>query len=76
MESISVWMTPRQTAQRIGVSVLQTLQPWRLLDTGLPYVKLGTSSRSKVRYRLSDVEEYLEQQKGGQCLTSIQLSWP
>lgn len=49
-------LTPEQAAERIGVAA-STLGIWR--STGrynLPYVKAG----SRVRYRASDVERFIE----------------
>lgn len=44
-----------QLAELTGLAV-RTLQAWRYRGDGPPYMKLG----SAVRYRLSDVEEWLE----------------
>ena len=56
---------PRQTAEMLGVSV-QTLAVWRYrgnrgnLAPDLPYVKFG---RRAIRYRLSDVLRFIEQNR-------------
>ena len=49
-------LTPEQTAEMLGVAV-QTLNVWRSTKRyPLPYVKVGRT----VRYRASDVQEYLD----------------
>lgn len=51
-------MPPKKTASIIGVSP-GTLANWRVAGKGPRYIKLGDSRTSPVRYRLSDVEDYL-----------------
>jgi predicted DNA-binding transcriptional regulator AlpA len=54
-------LTDIQTAEYLNVSAA-TLRRYRLLRTGPPYVKVG----ALVRYRLSDVDSWLDQlPKGG-----------
>lgn len=48
-------LTPSETAKLLGVG-LNTLQKWRTLSKGLPYIKL---SNKCIRYRRVDIEEYV-----------------
>lgn len=47
-------LTPNQVAEATGIRI-GTLKKWRLERTNLPFIHVGRS----VRYRLSDVEDYL-----------------
>jgi predicted DNA-binding transcriptional regulator AlpA len=56
-------MTPEQVAEELGVSA-KTLAKWRHFHTGPKYFKLGGTHRSHpVRYRRSDVNEWLDAQE-------------
>ena len=48
-------LNEKQVAEALGLSV-KTLRSWRLRGVELPFIKLGKS----VRYRLSEIEAYLE----------------
>jgi predicted DNA-binding transcriptional regulator AlpA len=48
-------MNDRELAQRLGIS-RKTLQKWRSLGMGPPYLKLG----AKVVYRAEDIEAYIQ----------------
>lgn len=48
-------MNDMELAQRLGIS-RKTLQKWRSLGMGPPYLKLG----SKVVYRAEDIEAYIQ----------------
>jgi 3-deoxy-D-manno-octulosonate 8-phosphate phosphatase KdsC-like HAD superfamily phosphatase len=48
------YLTDKQVAIIIGRSV-QTLRNERVKGKGIPWVKLGSSKRSSVRYALKDV---------------------
>jgi predicted DNA-binding transcriptional regulator AlpA len=48
-----------EAAEVIGCSV-KSLRRWRFQNTGPHYLKLGQGKRSLVRYRVSDLEEWLE----------------
>ena len=49
-------ITPEETARLLGVRPA-TLAAWRTLGRyNLPYVKIG----ARVRYRLADVEDFIE----------------
>lgn len=52
------YLSPKDAAKYIGVS-LDLLQKWRTLGIGIPYIKLGESSSSLVRYDLDDLNNYL-----------------
>lgn len=52
-------MTPDQAAEYLGVS-RQVLALWRTKKTGPLYTKLGPGKNSQVRYRLSDINDWLE----------------
>ncbi|MGW1617233.1 helix-turn-helix transcriptional regulator [Streptomyces sp. NPDC002285] len=52
------WLTPREVAQMVKLSV-QTLANHRSQKIGIPYTKLSEGRAGRVRYRLSDVREYL-----------------
>lgn len=60
-------LSEREAAAWLGLAV-KTLQNWRWAGRGPGFIKLG-SSRSPVRYRLSDLREYVDQcavRPGGQ----------
>lgn len=56
------YLTSKEAAQYIGVSV-DLLQKWRTLGIGIPYIKLGESHSSLVRYDIEDLNRYLESLK-------------
>jgi len=47
-----------ELAQALNVSV-RTIRRWRSEGTGPPFAKLNDAPQSPVRYRLSDVDEWL-----------------
>lgn len=51
---------PRPTARLLGISE-NTLANWRVAGTGPPYVKLGNSRTSAIRYRRSDIKAFIAQ---------------
>lgn len=52
-------ITPAEVAEMLAVEE-KTLNKWRSLGKGPKYVKLDpTSPRSKVRYKLADVEAWI-----------------
>ena len=62
VESQTVWVTRAQLADRLQLTVA-TLNDWASHHTGPPFRKFG----GRVRYRLSDVEVWEnEQESGGQ----------
>jgi predicted DNA-binding transcriptional regulator AlpA len=53
-------LTNKETAERIGI-VPNTLEIWRCKGMGPKYIKLNMHSlRSPIRYRESDITEWLE----------------
>lgn len=50
---------PRQVAAYLGVAE-KTLRQWRYLKTGPKFTKAG----GRIRYRWSDVEKYLDGDRG------------
>jgi len=51
-------LTSPETARYLGIKP-QTLRKWRLTGHGPPYVRLGDSPRSRVAYKLSDLEAWV-----------------
>jgi len=51
------FLTERELAATGIVGGMRTLQQWRLLHKGPPYIKVGRA----VRYRMADVEKWLGQ---------------
>ena len=56
------YLSPKEASIFLSVSV-NLLQKWRTLGVGVPYIKLGTSTSSIIRYKLDDLLEYIENQK-------------
>lgn len=54
---LDVFLTPKELAQRWKMSV-ETLSNWRVRGVGPVFVKMGSGSRGRVLYRLTDVEAY------------------
>lgn len=54
----------KEVSQMLEIEV-GTIEAWRYSKDPmrLPYVKLGTSPRSPVRYKKSDVEAFIEQNR-------------
>lgn len=52
------WLTPRETAALVRLSV-GTLANHRCQGIGIPYTKLSPGRTGRVRYRRSDVEQWL-----------------
>jgi excisionase family DNA binding protein len=57
---VSKLLTPKQVAELLQVAE-QSLAKWRMTGVKLPFVKVG----SAVRYRLEDVEAFLDKQTVG-----------
>ena len=53
------YLTPKETSKMLGVST-SLLQKWRSSGVGVPYIKFGESASSMVRYSLSDIKQYVE----------------
>ncbi len=52
-------LTSTETAEILGLRP-QTLRVWRLRGRGPRYVRLGSTSRSRVAYRFSEVQAWLD----------------
>ena len=51
-------LTPLAVADRLGCS-LSTLANWRCIGRGPPFVKFGTTQQAPVRYRESDLDQWI-----------------
>lgn len=51
--TIESFLTAKQLSQRWCISP-STLERWRWLGVGLPYIKVG----GRIRYRLADIQAY------------------
>ena len=56
------YLSPKEVSKLLGVST-HLLQKWRSLGVGIPYIKLGRSKSSVVRYKKSDLLKYLDENK-------------
>ena len=56
------YLSPKEAGSFLGVSV-NLLQKWRTQGVGIPYVKMGSSSSSIIRYKIDDLLAYVENQK-------------
>lgn len=54
------YLSPREASKLLGISI-HLLQKWRSLGVGIPYIKLGQSKSSVIRYRKSDLLKYLNE---------------
>lgn len=54
MSEERVWLSPREAAERLGVSTM-TLQRWRNIGRGPKFGRRG----QVVRYRVVDVDEWM-----------------
>ena len=60
---ISVAVTERVAAMRLGLSVDTLRRDRRLGHLGIPYVKYGSGKRGRVRYDSADLDRFLEARK-------------
>jgi len=56
------YLSPKEASILLGIST-HLLQKMRSLGTGIPYIKLGQSKSSVIRYQKSDLLEYLDNNK-------------
>lgn len=54
---------PRDVALRLNVSE-RTLANWRWLGTGPKFVKFGNGRSAPIRYRRSDVDQWVNENAG------------
>jgi excisionase family DNA binding protein len=53
-------LTPKEAAALLRVST-DTLESWRAKRQGPPWTKLGDGVRAPVRYRRTDIDQYLKE---------------
>jgi len=53
------YLSPKDTALYLGVSI-DLLQKWRSQGVGIPYIKLGDSVSSLIRYDIDELNKYLK----------------
>ena len=56
------YLSPKEASSFLGVTV-HLLQRWRTQGVGIPYIKMGSSSSSIIRYKIDDLLEYAENNK-------------
>ncbi len=54
------YLSPKEASKLLGVST-HLLQKWRSFGVGMPYVKLGQSNSSVIRYKKSDLMKFLDE---------------
>lgn len=59
---IPKYLSPKETAKYLGVSV-ELLQKWRSNGVGIPFMKLGESTSSLIRYDIDELNKYLQTKK-------------
>jgi len=52
-------LTPKDVCEILSVSI-ETLNNWREANTGPKYIKMGERKNSPIRYRQSEVEDWLK----------------
>lgn len=58
-------LTPKQAAEMLATTP-SNLAQWRSLGThNIPYLKLGTNQRARIRYRESDLIQWIEDRMVG-----------
>lgn len=57
-------LNEKQVAAHLAVS-LATLRSWRFRGIGPVYVKLGDGKKTPVRYRPTDIEQFIVQSRKG-----------
>jgi excisionase family DNA binding protein len=55
----SKYLSPKEAAKYLGVSV-ELLQKWRSNGVGIPFMKLGDSTSSIIRYDIDELNKYLQ----------------
>jgi excisionase family DNA binding protein len=56
---IPKYLSPKEAAKYLGVSV-GLLQKWRNNGVGIPFIKLGDSTSSIIRYNIDELNKYLQ----------------
>jgi len=57
-------LTNREAATRLKIKP-NTLEIWRCKGKGPNYIKMGETKQAPIRYRHSDIDDWLEQQSFG-----------
>ncbi|MGQ9663142.1 MAG: helix-turn-helix transcriptional regulator [Kiritimatiellia bacterium] len=60
--SSTVTITPREAATLLRISP-STLAHWRVRGFGPLYLKYGSRRQAVIRYRLADIEDWMQQQQ-------------
>lgn len=50
-------LTPKELAARLKIHT-NTLAKWRMINAGPKFLRMGEGPKSRVRYRLADVEDF------------------
>ena len=53
------YFSTKETAEYLSISV-DLLQKWRSQGIGIPYIKLGDSVSSLIRYDIDELNKYLK----------------
>jgi excisionase family DNA binding protein len=53
------YFSPKEAAKYLGISI-DLLQKWRSQGVGIPYIKLGESSSSLIRYDVEELTKYIQ----------------
>lgn len=53
------YFSTKETAEYLSISV-DLLQKWRSQGVGIPYIKLGDSVSSLIRYDIDELNKYLK----------------
>jgi predicted DNA-binding transcriptional regulator AlpA len=73
-DSPSPLLSSPEAARYLGIAP-QTLRKWRLQGKGPRYVRLGDSPRSRVMYRLADLEVWLAHRTYGSTAEETVDRW-
>lgn len=57
--TVSLMLTPEEAARHLGIKV-STLASWRFTSVGPAYYRVGNGRGSSVRYRLDDLDAWLQ----------------
>jgi len=56
---VKKYFSPKEAAKYLSISI-DLLQKWRSQGVGIPYVKLGESSSSLIRYDIEELNKYIQ----------------
>ena len=63
-------LTEKEVSAMTTIPV-KTLQRWRCVGDGPPYIKLGSGPKARVKYDFVDIQTYVEQ---GRCYPSVRAT--